>query len=37
MGSWNQTKPNSTHRVPVGTYTLVVENKHFSFPLRVTS
>ncbi len=35
-GSWNQTKPNSTHRVPVGAYTLVVENKHFSFPLRVT-
>lgn len=34
-GSWNQTKPNSTHRVPAGTYTLVVENKHFSFPLRV--
>ena len=36
-GSWNQTKPNSTHRVPVGTYTLVVENKHFSFPLRIAS
>jgi hypothetical protein len=36
-GSWNQTKPNSTHRVPAGTYTLVVENKHFSFPLRVAS
>ena len=35
-GSWNQTKPNGTHRVPVGTYTLVVENKRFSFPLRVT-
>jgi hypothetical protein len=34
-GSWNQTKPNSTHRVPPGTYTLVVENKHFSFPLHV--
>ncbi len=34
-GSWNQTKPHSTHRVPAGTYTLVVENKHFSFPLRV--
>ncbi len=36
-GSWNQTKPNSTHRVPVGTYTLVVENKQFSFPLRVAA
>ncbi len=34
-GSWNQTKPNSTHRVAPGNYTLVVENKHFSFPLRV--
>jgi hypothetical protein len=34
-GSWNQTKPNSTNRVPPGNYTLVVENKHFSFPLRV--
>jgi len=36
-GSWNQTKPNSTHRVPVGNYTLIVENKHFSFPLRVAA
>jgi hypothetical protein len=34
-GSWSQTKPNSTHRVPAGNYTLTVENKHFSFPLRV--
>ena len=34
-GSWDQTKPNSTHRVAPGKYTLVVENKHFSFPLRV--
>ncbi len=34
-GSWNQTKPNSSRRVPPGNYTLVVENKHFSFPLRV--
>ena len=36
-GSWNQTKPDSTHRVPVGKYTLVVENKRFNFPLRVTT
>jgi hypothetical protein len=36
-GSWNQTKPNSSRRVPAGTYTLVVENKHFSFPLRVAT
>ncbi len=34
-GAWNQTEPNGAHRVPVGTYTLVVENKQFSFPLRV--
>ena len=34
-GSWNQTKPNSTARVAAGTYTIVVDNTHFSFPLRV--
>jgi hypothetical protein len=34
-GSWDQTKPNSTRRVPPGKYTLVVENKKFTFPLRV--
>jgi hypothetical protein len=35
-GSWNQTKPDSTRRVPVGDYTLVVnDNRHFSFPLSV--
>lgn len=34
-GTWNQTKPNGTARVPAGSYTLVVENRHFSFPLRV--
>lgn len=34
-GSWDQTEPNSTRRVPAGNYTLTVENKHFSFPLRV--
>jgi hypothetical protein len=34
-GSWNQTRPNSAARVPVGTYTLVVDDKHFSFPLRI--
>ena len=36
-GSWDQTRPNSTHRVPPGSYTLVVENKHFTFPLHVMS
>lgn len=34
-GTWNQTKPNSTARVPAGSYTLVVDNRHFSFPLKV--
>ncbi len=35
-GTWDQTKPNSTQRVPVGNYTLVVNNnRHFSFPLHV--
>jgi hypothetical protein len=34
-GSWDQTKPNSTHRVPPGNYTLVVENKRFSFPIHI--
>jgi hypothetical protein len=36
-GSWAQTKPNSTARVPAGNYTLVVDNKQFSFPLRVVA
>jgi hypothetical protein len=36
-GSWTQTEPNSTRRVPPGHYTLTVENTHFSFPLRVQS
>jgi hypothetical protein len=36
-GTWNQTKPNSTARVPAGNYTLVVDNKQFSFPLRVVT
>jgi hypothetical protein len=34
-GSWDQRMPNSTHRVRPGRYTLVVDNAHFSFPLRV--
>lgn len=34
-GTWNQTKPNSTARVPAGNYTVVVDNKHFTFPLKV--
>ncbi|HVT42665.1 MAG TPA: hypothetical protein VHD39_06745 [Acidimicrobiales bacterium] len=34
-GTWNQTKPNSTSRVPAGHYTLIVDNKHFSFKLTV--
>jgi hypothetical protein len=35
-GSWHQTRPNSTRRVPAGNYTLLVDAGHFSFPLRVT-
>jgi hypothetical protein len=35
-GSWNVDKPNSAHRVAPGAYTLLVANKHFRFPLRVT-
>jgi hypothetical protein len=36
-GSWNQDKPNSDRRVSPGTYTLIVADKHFSFPIRVVS
>jgi hypothetical protein len=35
-GSWHQTRPNGTRRVPAGNYTLLVDGGHFSFPLRVT-
>jgi hypothetical protein len=34
-GTWNQTQPNSSTRVPAGSYTLVVNDRHFSFPLHV--
>jgi hypothetical protein len=34
-GTWKQTKPNGTARVPADSYTHVVENRHFSVPLRV--
>ncbi len=36
-GTWNQDKPNGTQRVPAGRYTLIVDNKHFTFPLRVSA
>jgi hypothetical protein len=36
-GTWDQTRPNSKARVPAGNYTLVVDNKQFSFPLRVVT
>ena len=36
-GSWDQTKPNSTHRVPPGNYTLVVDNSHFTFRLHIAA
>lgn len=35
-GTWNQDKPGSSHRVPTGSYTLVVDG-HFDFPLHVVS
>jgi hypothetical protein len=34
-GAWDQTRPNSTHRVAPGNYTLVVGSKHFSFPIHI--
>jgi hypothetical protein len=36
-GTWNQDKPNTDRRVSPGKYVLVVDNKHFSFPLQVSS
>lgn len=36
-GTWNQDKPNTSQRVAPGNYTLIVDNKQFSFPLRVVS
>jgi hypothetical protein len=35
-GTWPQTKPGSTGRVPAGSYTLVVDG-HFSFPIVITA
>ncbi len=36
-GTWNQDKPNSTQRVAPGVYKVVVDNKHFTFPVRVSA
>jgi hypothetical protein len=36
-GTWNQDKPNTDRRVSPGKYTLVVNDKHFSFPIEVSS
>jgi hypothetical protein len=36
-GTWNQDKPNTDRRVSPGKYVLVVDNKHFSFPIQVSS
>ncbi len=36
-GTWNQDKPNTTQRVAPGKYTLIVDNKHFRFPIQVAS
>ena len=35
-GSWDQTRPDSAERVPVGNYTLVV-SRRFSFPIHVVA
>lgn len=36
-GSWNQDKPNSSTRVAPGTYKVVIDNKHFTFLVKVTA
>lgn len=36
-GTWNQDEPNTDKRVPPGKYTLIVDDKHFSFPIQVAS
>ena len=36
-GTWNQDKPDTNGPVAPGKYVLVVDNKHFSFPIRVSS
>jgi hypothetical protein len=36
-GTWDQRKPNSTSRVRTGRYGLVVDDTHFSFPLRLVT
>ena len=36
-GTWNQNEPNSGRRVSPGKYTLIVDNKHFSFPIQVSA
>jgi len=35
VGTWDQTEWDSKYRVPVGEYTLIVQNTHFRFPLRI--
>ena len=34
LGTWAQTLPNSSKRIPVGNYTLIIDG-HFSFPLTI--
>jgi hypothetical protein len=36
LGTWNQTMPNSSKRMPPGSYTLVIGND-FSFPLTIAA
>lgn len=36
-GTWNQDEPNTDRRVSPGKYTVIVDNKTFSFPIEVSS
>jgi hypothetical protein len=36
-GTWNQDMPNTDRRVLPGKYTVIVDNKTFSFPIKVSS
>ena len=36
-GTWNQDMPNTDSRVPPGKYMVIVDNKTFSFPIKVSS
>ena len=36
-GTWNQDAPNTDRRVSRGKYIVIVDDKHFSFPIRISS